>query len=664
MTDQVLTTPKTLNAKPFAALLLSGFFIFGATAFQLPRLYEAILDRVKTVERMGWKVDWYTGAGCFSHPKCYGYVFAPLKRSVLSPLVDMGYTNLLSFSLLFLLLPALLLLGVFLIRKLQDAFKLYELRLLGLSLLALLSGAFMGWLSDSLPLLREFTLVASLGFFVLGFRAFPTSRVLAPYTARYATDTEVRDMIERFPGEHSILLGEKRDGRGVYVVKPGTSGRRELEHVLVVAPTRSGKGLHLQTLAYTWGGSLIIVDIKGEMHRRTSGHRIEKGPVYVLDPTGDGHKFDPFSELTTDEELNAAVKLVLETGDPENKIFEDRAAYAFLAMIAAAKVRSPDGKPFHPSWTSTLSAILYMLELGSKNLKELLTGGRGGGFFADALRRGDRWAQKASFNIKQFYGDGSDEKFRESSWNILTSTLQAMSTDGVRQMMSGSDFTSKDLVEGPATLYLRFPEAELKATLPVLKLIEVSLFAGVIRYIDGPLMGWSPNPILWAFDEAGAAPVPDLPKAVSTWAGRNMYALIYIQDLSQLEQSYETAGAETILSNTLQIFYVGNPNSKTAEYVSQALGKLSQESASFTYSKEASESRSFVARELVTADEFRQASYPGATRDDVFIFPRGRRPIWAKKVTPFGVVKVPKRDPVYPWKDREMGHAVPEGIKD
>ncbi len=220
-------------------------------------------------------------------------------------------------------------------------------------------------------------------------------------------------------------------------------------------------------------------------------------------------------------------------------------------------------------------------------------------------------------------------------------------------MMSGSDFTSRDLLEAPSTLYLRFPESELKATLPVLKLIEISLFSGMLRYIDGPLQGWSPIPVLWAFDEAGAAPVPELPKAVSTWAGRNMYALIYIQDLSQLEESYKQAGAETILSNTLHVFYVGNPNNKTAEHVSKALGKLSQESASYTYSKESSESRSYVARELVTPDEFQQASYPGATMDDIFVFPRGRRPIWAKKVTPFGQIKVPPKDPVYPWKERE-----------
>ncbi len=292
-------------------------------------------------------MDWYTGNGCFSDPKCYGYVFAPLKGTPLGSLVGLGYSNLLAFATLFLLAPPLLLLFVFLLRRLQDSFRSYETRLLLWTGLSFLLGAGVGWVGKGTGLahLALYGMVLPL---VLGTRLFPGSRVLAPYTARYATESEVKDMVEVRPGGHSILLGEKRDGKGFYVVRPGTSRRRELEHVLIVAPTRSGKGLHLQTLAYTWRGTLILVDIKGEMHRRTSGHRAEVGPVYLLDPTGDGHRFDPFGELNTDEELNTAVRLVLDTGDPENKIFEDRAAYAFLAMIAASKVRSPNGETLQP----------------------------------------------------------------------------------------------------------------------------------------------------------------------------------------------------------------------------------------------------------------------------------------------------------------------------
>lgn len=638
--------PRTLNARPLGALFFFFALWSGYLAARAPALVQAISHRAERVRSVGWEVDWYSGRGCFASAKCATYLFAPLREGPLGVLGFGDPGSLLGVYAVFALFPAVFLLLFFFQRRLREAFKNYEPFLFLGGGLLWGGGFLLGFLGEGLAHIVPW--IASLGAGILGGRTFPPSRFLTPYMARFASDTEVKDMLERVPGPHSVPLGEKRDGKGFYVVRPGTAGRRELQHVLVVAPTRSGKGLHLQTLAYTWAGSLVVVDIKGEMHRRTSGHRIRRGPVYVLDPTGDGHRFDPFAELQTDEEINSAVKLVLDTGDPENKIFEDRAAYAFIAMIAASRVRDAKGNLFRKEWKSTLDAVVDFLSMGSKRMLQTLEKEP---FFTTALSSGDRWARKALMNARQFYGDGSDEKFRESSWNILASSLQALTTEGVSAMMSGSDFQAKDLVDAPATLYLRFPESELKATLSVLKLIEISLFKGIIRYIDGSLNGWSPNPILWAFDEAGAAPVPDLPNAVSTWAGRNMYALIYVQDLSQLEASYEQAGAETVLSNTLQVFYTGNPNQKTAEYVSQALGKLSQESASFTYSKESSESRSFVARELVTPDEFRQRSYPGADPEDVFILPPGRRAIWAKRVTPFGSLKVPKAEPVYPWKE-------------
>lgn len=661
MAEKVVTSkpPKTIDARPIGFLLLASAFLSGLLVPFLLRSYPEIQARVELVSSRGWAVDWVTGAGCFSSARCYEYVFTPLQKTPLAPLISSGYENLLTSALFIFLLPLFLGLSCLIFRKVQDALRGYELAFWLGGLLALGTGLALGYFLPSLPFLRDWGLFLGVLLLPIAFRIFPGPRLLTPYSARYATDSELKDMIERFPGPHSIPLAEKPDGKGVYVVRPGTSGRRELEHVLVVAPTRSGKGLHLQTLIYTWKGSLIVVDIKGEMHRRTSGHRREVGPVWVLDPTGDGHSYDPFADLETDEEINTAVKLILETGDPENKIFEDRASYAFLAMIAASKVRDEKGNNLlNPSWRSTLAGVVEMMAMGSTGLRNFLyrteeekKRGREETLAERLARDGNRWAAKAIYNMKQFYGDGGDVQFRESSWNILTSTMQALTTEGVAKMMSHSDFVAADLVENPSTLYLRFPESLLKATVPVLKLIEISLSSAMIRHIDRELRGFSPVPILWAYDEAKVAPVPELPEAVSTWAGRNMYALIYIQDLSQLEDAYGAPGAETIMANTVKVFYVGNPNIKTAEHVSQALGKYSQESASYTYSKEASESRSFVARELVAPEEFSQATYPGATPNDVFIFPRGRRPIRGKKLTPFGLIKPPPKDPVYPWRE-------------
>jgi len=48
------------------------------------------------------------------------------------------------------------------------------------------------------------------------------------------------------------------------------------EHVLAVAPTRSGKGVGLVVpTLLTWTGSAVIHDIKGENWQLTAGWRLE-----------------------------------------------------------------------------------------------------------------------------------------------------------------------------------------------------------------------------------------------------------------------------------------------------------------------------------------------------------------------------------------------------
>lgn len=88
---------------------------------------------------------------------------------------------------------------------------------------------------------------------------------------------------------------------------PGAFGRiRTLrhdgpEHVLVFAPTRSGKGvgLVLPTLL-SWAESALVLDIKGENCRLTSGWRAGQGQrILKFDPTAESGsvRFNPLAEV-------------------------------------------------------------------------------------------------------------------------------------------------------------------------------------------------------------------------------------------------------------------------------------------------------------------------------------------------------------------------------
>ena len=76
-------------------------------------------------------------------------------------------------------------------------------------------------------------------------------------------------------------------------VRP-TKTRSELGNLLICAPTRAGKGLLAVSQLLTFPGSVIVNDIKGDLHSQTAGYRQKLGKVFVIDPQGIGHQYDPF----------------------------------------------------------------------------------------------------------------------------------------------------------------------------------------------------------------------------------------------------------------------------------------------------------------------------------------------------------------------------------
>lgn len=106
--------------------------------------------------------------------------------------------------------------------------------------------------------------------------------------------------------ENCLLSGE-----GVFLgyLDDGTYLRdRAKTHVLCCAPTRSGKGVgHIIPTLLTWGGSVVVTDIKGENWELTSGYRKSQlgNKVFMFKPTAVGScKYNPLDEIricTTNE---------------------------------------------------------------------------------------------------------------------------------------------------------------------------------------------------------------------------------------------------------------------------------------------------------------------------------------------------------------------------
>ncbi|RLA54426.1 MAG: hypothetical protein DRR42_01660, partial [Gammaproteobacteria bacterium] len=111
--------------------------------------------------------------------------------------------------------------------------------------------------------------------------------------ARWAYRSEIRKA--RLLDGEGILLG-RLGGR---YLRNGEAG-----HVLVAAPTRSGKGVGIVIPnLLSWPGSVVVLDIKHENHQITSGFRAKHQRVFKWSPADDeglSHRFNPLSTIRKD----------------------------------------------------------------------------------------------------------------------------------------------------------------------------------------------------------------------------------------------------------------------------------------------------------------------------------------------------------------------------
>src|SRR5258708_34042158 len=159
----------------------------------------------------------------------------------------------------------------------------------------------------------------------------------ALHRARFARTHELWPLFSSSFVPDSVLLGTRRfllSKRLVTVRK--TKQRPEIGNLLIVAPTRSGKGLLAVSQLPTWPHSVIVNDIKGDLFTQSAGFRSLLGPVYVLDPTGVGHRYDPLQGKATEDALYSSAADLLHQAEGQD-IFTQRATKMLACIFAASK---------------------------------------------------------------------------------------------------------------------------------------------------------------------------------------------------------------------------------------------------------------------------------------------------------------------------------------
>jgi type IV secretion system protein VirD4 len=428
------------------------------------------------------------------------------------------------------------------------------------------------------------------------------------HRARFAQFLELRGLLSRTPEPDGMLLGLRRDflffNRFV-VVRP-TKTRREIGNTLVVAPTRGGKGLLAVSQLLTWQHSVMVNDIKGELFAQTAGYRSTLGRVYVIDPTGCGHCFDPLQGKKTEDKLFSAAFSMLFEAEERERIWTEKAARMLQQLFLAAK-------------REETPALVYVRHMSRRGLPEV----------AQRLNTVDP-ALASQFLDAAFEQADFSSKFLQSGWSTLTTKLHPFLTETVVRSLTHSDFTPEQIIRGnrPVTVYLRWKEQDLLALSPLVRLVWSSLIYELIDIYDTH-QGNGCRSVLLLIDEAGRTAIPMLDSHATTVVGRGISLWIAVQSLSQLEAAYGKARAQILMNNMETQLYYRPADLATAEYIERCLGRHSAYAHSQTLrdGEESSQGLSEQGIPLLTAQDIRQMK-----DEDVIGFHRNLKPFQMKRM--------------------------------
>lgn len=413
-------------------------------------------------------------------------------------------------------------------------------------------------------LVAGFTLFAGIPLAILG--ATGRKRELHG-SARWANHAEIR------------AAGLLSDEAGIVV---GRLGPKYLtlqgqQSVILSAPTRSGKGVGIVVPnCLSFPGSIVVMDIKGENHRITSGFRARHGQrVFKWAPfaeDGRSHRWNPLANVRHEARyrvgdiLEIAQVLYPTAGASSNdKFFNDSARNLFLGLA------------------------LYLLETPElpRTIGELLRQSSGKGMtIGDHLREmiGDRI--KAGRPLSDTCVDALN-RFLSTSDNTLSSIkatfdapLTIFADPLVDAATSQDDIGLQDLRRTPMSVYVVIPPKKLTDASVVLNLFfsqAINLNTAKLPDDDDSIK----HQVLLILDEFTAmGRVGALSKGISYIAGYGVRVLTVIQAVSQLDSTYGRDEARTFSTNhALQIMYAPREQRDANEY-SEALGTFTEKSES------------------------------------------------------------------------------------
>jgi type IV secretion system protein VirD4 len=394
------------------------------------------------------------------------------------------------------------------------------------------------------------------------------------------------------PGE---LLGHRWRPGQLIIGKLGDQflGHLDDRPIMTIAGTRAGKtSTILEPNLYLYGGSMLVLDPKGELSRAASYRRAMGHNVYVLDPFGPtSASYNPVDELDPndpaiiDDVLSIANAIVPEgPGEGNAKFFNDNARTVIVGLILLT-LTFPKAER-HLVTVRQLLSLTYKplldearIEAGNRLLANASEEGRRKHFsengqvlellFQKMARLGNRFGGVASGIGKRLQEAHPGERANTLATALVhTDFLDSLP---LRKTLQHSDFSLATLrADKPATIFLCLPVGRMEQHFRWFRLI-VQLACTTLEKMGSYPIG--KPPIVFMLEEFPILGTLKIAESAAAYLPSFGILAWYIsQDVNQIRSNYRTWSSFLGNAGLVQLF--ANGDSETLEYVTKRLGKL------------------------------------------------------------------------------------------
>jgi type IV secretion system protein VirD4 len=336
----------------------------------------------------------------------------------------------------------------------------------------------------------------------------------------------------------------------------------EPAHILVVGPSRSGKGTgFVLPNGYLWQGSAVFFDPKRENFDALANHRATMGnKVFMFSPgSNDTHRYNPLDFVRRDERMATDCLVVASFVIPEKA--DDTWAGAGRLLLSAL--------------------IGYVLSspliAGAQHMRTVARMTTTGKDISSVLRA---IVKTESQHLPTWVVDSFNQyialepETRNSAVFNVNMAMSLWNNGLISAATETSDFDIRELRRQPMTIFIGCTIAELSIFRPLIRILFQQIHDLMMVKIPGEDEAHQVLLMLDEFYHVGR--MDSLISKITISAGYGFRMAIVMQDIAQLDELYGKNTRITTVSGSQIKLFIQINDLETSEFVSEMLGETTQ----------------------------------------------------------------------------------------